>query len=630
MGCPRKTPKLRIDQSSCDNISLMQSRCNDERNDNQDNAMAECSTTNEQACNMKTELDEDCKHKAETPDDQIFQKVHSQNGTNVQDIPQLETEKSQSERNFISLRSEKFNNKTEETMVSSAGNPACHNPSASIGLKISALRKDFYELCKLHNIPINRKNFQPDTKSEKFKKQSINKEKANVKHETLMRVQQGGGKDLKKQSKWSKFVSGDHQKKVARGKRFQDGLKRTKRKHRIKTEVIDMKTKLKIRKWNRKMSFENPSCPRFLHEWRTMPAKLPVITYPVHRNHTTGSLDPLFQNINNGEISSQNGGMNFEWMRLKTFASFSSETNPRPIVLSRIGFYYTGRGKEVQCYSCGATYSDWTQHDDPVQVHRRISPQCRHLAGKDDRNVSVGHRESLGSSGASSAMQLNAVPAATSQTFSNPTSSQNNIQPQHIFSTHQSHVESNNGQLSTPTSTPATANHNYVERNNTGQNQESRHPAINGQAFTHQNTSNRSQNVTSSSQQDDTRPPTQTVNNGISSATINKLTPLGVNFDKPRYPQYAILTVRMSTYNGWPATQTPKQMADAGFIYAGYADYARCFFCGGGLRNWEEGDDPWIEHARWFPRCAYVRQNKGDQFVQLVHERLQEMASTLK
>ena len=28
----------------------------------------------------------------------------------------------------------------------------------------------------------------------------------------------------------------------------------------------------------------------------------------------------------------------------------------------------------------------------------------------------------------------------------------------------------------------------------------------------------------------------------------------------------------------------------------------RCFFCYGGLQSWEQGDDPWTEHARWFPR----------------------------
>ncbi|CAC5365248.1 unnamed protein product [Mytilus coruscus] len=59
-------------------------------------------------------------------------------------------------------------------------------------------------------------------------------------------------------------------------------------------------------------------------------------------------------------------------------------------------------------------------------------------------------------------------------------------------------------------------------------------------------------------------------------------------------------------------------MALAGFLFAGYNDYTRCFHCGGGLRNWEAGDDPWVEHARWFPQCGFLKQNKGEDFIQAV------------
>lgn len=34
----------------------------------------------------------------------------------------------------------------------------------------------------------------------------------------------------------------------------------------------------------------------------------------------------------------------------------------------------------------------------------------------------------------------------------------------------------------------------------------------------------------------------------------------------------------------------------------GRQDKVRCFFCYGGLQSWEQGDDPWTEHAKWFPR----------------------------
>ncbi|CAG2244792.1 unnamed protein product [Mytilus edulis] len=36
------------------------------------------------------------------------------------------------------------------------------------------------------------------------------------------------------------------------------------------------------------------------------------------------------------------------------------------------------------------------------------------------------------------------------------------------------------------------------------------------------------------------------------------------------------------------------------------------FFCGGGLRDWEPVDQPWIEHAHWYPECPFGRQCEGD------------------
>lgn len=36
--------------------------------------------------------------------------------------------------------------------------------------------------------------------------------------------------------------------------------------------------------------------------------------------------------------------------------------------------------------------------------------------------------------------------------------------------------------------------------------------------------------------------------------------------------------------------------------YVGKHDTVQCFSCGGCLGNWEDDDDPWKEHAKWFPK----------------------------
>jgi len=85
----------------------------------------------------------------------------------------------------------------------------------------------------------------------------------------------------------------------------------------------------------------------------------------------------------------------------------------------------------------------------------------------------------------------------------------------------------------------------------------------------------------------------------------------------PLHPQYATLEARLRTFREWPPAlrQQPKELADAGFYYIGLSDQVKCFYCDGGLRNWQTEDVPWVEHARWFSRCVFVRLVKGDEYV---------------
>ncbi|XP_060573024.1 uncharacterized protein LOC132730958 [Ruditapes philippinarum] len=95
---------------------------------------------------------------------------------------------------------------------------------------------------------------------------------------------------------------------------------------------------------------------------------------------------------------------------------------------------------------------------------------------------------------------------------------------------------------------------------------------------------------------------------------------LGINTAIPKHSQYATKTAREASYSTWPDTSshTPEVLADAGFFYAGFGDCVRCFYCGIGLRHWTAEDDPWIEHARWSKNCVFVKQKKGEEFVNLV------------
>jgi len=85
----------------------------------------------------------------------------------------------------------------------------------------------------------------------------------------------------------------------------------------------------------------------------------------------------------------------------------------------------------------------------------------------------------------------------------------------------------------------------------------------------------------------------------------------------PLHPQHATLEARLRTFREWPPAlrQQPAELADAGFYYIGCSDQVKCFYCDGGLRNWQPEDAPWVEHARWFSKCVFVRLVKGDEFI---------------
>ncbi|XP_069080442.1 baculoviral IAP repeat-containing protein 1-like [Pleurodeles waltl] len=70
---------------------------------------------------------------------------------------------------------------------------------------------------------------------------------------------------------------------------------------------------------------------------------------------------------------------------------------------------------------------------------------------------------------------------------------------------------------------------------------------------------------------------------------------------------------RSDSFKSWPpyARADPAALARAGFFFTDFKDTVQCFSCGGCLGNWEEGDDPWKEHAKWFPKCMFLQTEKS-------------------
>nr|CAD7195445.1 unnamed protein product [Timema douglasi] len=68
-----------------------------------------------------------------------------------------------------------------------------------------------------------------------------------------------------------------------------------------------------------------------------------------------------------------------------------------------------------------------------------------------------------------------------------------------------------------------------------------------------------------------------------------------------------------STSVSLPRSVTPLGLPPLVAIWL--SDQVRCFHCDGGLSSWDPTDDPFVEHARWFPHCGYITLVRGTQFV---------------
>ncbi|NWU67222.1 BIR7B protein, partial [Pterocles burchelli] len=92
--------------------------------------------------------------------------------------------------------------------------------------------------------------------------------------------------------------------------------------------------------------------------------------------------------------------------------------------------------------------------------------------------------------------------------------------------------------------------------------------------------------------------------------------------NEPEYPEMVTEEMRLSTFQNWPqyTDMRPEQLARAGFFYTGHGDVVRCFYCDGGVRNWSFGDDPWREHAKWYPGCEFLLRSRGREFVSSIQD----------
>lgn len=87
--------------------------------------------------------------------------------------------------------------------------------------------------------------------------------------------------------------------------------------------------------------------------------------------------------------------MKHEMFRFCSFQHYPLANKPFSIRFAQAGYYYAGNGDEVICYCCNHRKGNWSSKDDPMQVHKTMSPCCQFLTHNIEVNISIQPREDV-------------------------------------------------------------------------------------------------------------------------------------------------------------------------------------------------------------------------------------------
>ncbi|XP_023565272.1 baculoviral IAP repeat-containing protein 3 isoform X3 [Octodon degus] len=306
-----------------------------------------------------------------------------------------------------------------------------------------------------------------------------------------------------------------------------------------------------------------------------------------------------------------------ELYRMSTYSAFPSGVPVSERSLARAGFYYTGVNDRVKCFSCGLMLDNWKRGDSPMEKHKKLYPSCSFVQNLTSVNTLEATSQPSVSSSVTNPTHSSLPSLENSGYFSGSyssfPSSPVNFRANQDFSAlrtspYHCTMSTEKARLLTYQMWPLTflsptdlakAGFYYI-----GPGDRVACFACGGKL------SNWEPKDDAMSEHRRHFPNCPFLGNQLQNTSRFTVSNLSMQTHAARF----------GTFSTWPSSVLvhPEQLASAGFYYVGHSDDVKCFCCDGGLRCWELGDDPWVEHAKWFPRCEYLIRIKGQEFISQV------------
>lgn len=317
-------------------------------------------------------------------------------------------------------------------------------------------------------------------------------------------------------------------------------------------------------------------------------------------NPATSENVPILSTPTSPESPSRNEDLTNLQVRLDTFETWQFSDVVSPQVLAESGFYYLKQRDLTKCVFCQGIVGAWQAEDIPDVEHHKHFPRCTFVQTKIiPRIIKKNNNKRYGEPG-SDALKVEQFRQIT---FENWPKSEI-VEPQDLvragfYYTGESDI--------TKCAFCSGEAMNWTE----GDDPDYEHKRLFPNCSFVQNIITPRLTSTDS-----------TLNcerfNYLHLVSSNNLKELGVEkFESPKKTELCSVESRLKTFTHWPEDliQRPEELSEAGFYYGGSGDLVRCFHCDGGLQHWDPTDNPWIEHAKWFPTCSFVKLVKGQEFI---------------
>ncbi|XP_044538612.1 E3 ubiquitin-protein ligase XIAP isoform X1 [Gracilinanus agilis] len=318
-----------------------------------------------------------------------------------------------------------------------------------------------------------------------------------------------------------------------------------------------------------------------------------------------------------------------EFNRLKTFANFPSSSPVSASTLARAGFLYTGEGDTVKCFSCHAAVDRWQYGDSAVGRHRKVSPNCRFINGfYFEKNAT---------------RFPNPIIQNCQYRVENCSRIINHFALERSPETH--------GEYLLRTGQVIDMSDTIYPRNPSMCSEEARLRSFqNWPDYAHltpqelasaglyyMGFEDQVQCFCCGGKLKNWEPCDRAMSEHkrhfpkcffvLGRDVGNTRIETNVSCDRscpnpthlPRNPAMADYEARLITFATWIYSVNKEQLAKAGFYALGTHDKVLCFHCGGGLTDWKPNEDPWEQHAKWYPGCKYLLEEKGQEYVSNIH-----------